>query len=212
MRQSRRYHSLVSPRELESVAKFISSASRLCILTGAGISTGSGIPDYRGPNGSYKHGHVPMQENAFTTTNEARQRYWARSFAAYPTFRNAKPNAAHFGVASLLQKGFAHGVITQNVDLLHEAAGVSSPLHLHGTLRTATCLTCGAEHCRDALQATMTSLNSSLDANALFFDELRPDGDAPISDEVIQQVPHSSLCMCNFISLKFQCVRVVAEF
>src|SRR5690606_28352541 len=102
------------------------------VLTGAGMSTASGIPDYRGPDGQRRV--QPMQHAEFTGSAEARRRYWARAFSGWERFAAARPNVAHRAVAALEQVGVVTGVITQNVDGLHQEAGARSVLELHGSL------------------------------------------------------------------------------
>ena len=127
------------------------------VLTGAGISTDSGIPDYRGPDGTRRV--TPMQHGEFVGSSEARQRYWARSFIGWQRFSRAEPNAAHHAVADLQRRGVLGPVITQNVDGLHQAAGSRDVTELHGSLAEVVCLTCGDRSDRDLLQARMAEAN-----------------------------------------------------
>ena len=108
-------------------------AGKVLVLTGAGVSTESGIPDYRGPGGSL-HDHRPMTYQEFRYDDVARQRYWARSYVGWRRMRRAEPNRAHYALAELEQLGAVSGVITQNVDGLHARAGSSRLLALHGDL------------------------------------------------------------------------------
>ena len=167
------------------------SASHLVVLTGAGISTDSGIPDYRSPAGSYSKGHRPMQHDEFVGTEEARVRYWSRSMRGWRPFASKQPNAGHLSLAALERAGIVRQLITQNVDGLHSKAGSRDVLELHGTSHTTSCLSCGAPEPRAALQTRLVALNYwqlasrhplvadlvDLDARA---DDLRADGDAEV--------------------------------
>lgn len=153
------------------------------MLTGAGCSTESGIPDYRG-EGARHRPRAPIQHHEFVTRAEVRQRYWARSILGWPRFCSARPNEGHRALAALEQHGVVHGVLTQNVDGLHQAAGSARVLELHGALSRVKCLACGAPESRDALQHRLTVLNPG------FLDEhealVRPDGDAEIADALVR--------------------------
>ena len=148
------------------------------VLTGAGISTDSGIPDYRGPDGTRKV--TPMHLSEFVASSGARQRYWARSFVGWRRFHAARPNEAHHLVTELQERGAVGPVITQNVDGLHQAAGTRDVVELHGSLVDVVCLTCGARVDRPSLDARMAAENPGFDADS---DEIRPDGDVRL-DEV----------------------------
>jgi len=149
-------------------------------LTGAGVSTDSGIPDYRGPNARPA---TPMQYAEFVGDPRARQRYWARSLLGWRSFGAATPNAGHHALAGLQRVTPGLGVITQNVDGLHAQAGSSPVVDLHGRISDVACLTCGDISPRAELQARLEDANphvtGSLPAGHA---ELRPDGDAEIDD------------------------------
>jgi len=148
-------------------------------LTGAGVSTDSGIPDYRGPNSVRA---TPMQYSEFVGSADAQQRYWARSYLGWRRIGRAKPNAGHRALADLETAGLA-GVITQNVDGLHAAAGSRYVINLHGDIATVVCLDCGDRSARSALQHRLGSVNPEIDEPpVLEHAELRPDGDAVARD------------------------------
>jgi NAD-dependent SIR2 family protein deacetylase len=128
-------------------------------LTGAGISTDSGIPDYRGPNGSYMRGHKPMWHDEFMGSHRNQQRYWSRSTAGWEFFSAARPNAAHAALARLEAAGKLSGVITQNVDSLHQRAGSAHVVDLHGVNARTVCMSCGAHACRQQLHSKLSALN-----------------------------------------------------
>lgn len=154
---------------------------RLAVLTGAGCSTESGIPDYRGPE-TARRARNPVQFKAFVSDPEARRRYWARSVVGWPRFRAARPNLGHAALAALERAGAALGLITQNVDRLHHAAGSRRVVELHGALHEARCLTCGARERRDDVQARLLEANPGYDVRAA---ELAPDGDAELPQALI---------------------------
>jgi NAD-dependent deacetylase sirtuin 4 len=131
---------------------------RTLVLSGAGISTESGIPDYRGPNGSMRK-RRPMLYREFVASADARRRYWARSALGWTRVSTALPNAGHAAIARLEQLEFVTGVITQNVDGLHQAAGNICVLELHGSLSEVRCLSCGLPEMRDHLQARLVEQN-----------------------------------------------------
>ena len=148
-------------------------------LTGAGCSTDSGIPDYRGPDGVQRR-RPPVQYAEFVKSAERRQRYWARSVAGWGRFSSATPGASLRALVALEEAGALRGIITQNVDRLHHAAGSRRVVELHGALARVRCMACGAFEARDALQARLLALNPDYvrDASAL-----APDGDSEIDDE-----------------------------
>ncbi|CAN0096034.1 unnamed protein product, partial [Sphacelaria rigidula] len=130
------------------------------ILTGAGVSTDSGIPDYRGPQGSYSRGHKPMMHGEFISSEANRKRYWARSVFGWSSFSAARPNAAHFALAALEAAGKISGIITQNVDGLHQKAGNRNVVDLHGRNDKVECLSCGLKANRNAHQMHLARLNA----------------------------------------------------
>ncbi len=148
----------------------------LAILTGAGISTDSGIPDYRGPEGSMrKRNPIPYRE--FVGSESGRRRYWARSTVGWPRAGIARPNAAHLALARLEEDGLLTGLITQNVDGLHQQAGSASVIELHGSLSSVVCLECGARESRRDLQTRLEALNPGWQERRA---EIAPDGDAEL--------------------------------
>jgi len=154
----------------------------VAVLTGAGISTESGIPDYRGPE-TRRRARNPIQYRDFLHKPESRRRYWARSMLGWPRFSRAAPNLGHAALVRLERAGFVRGLLTQNVDGLHLAAGSHEAIELHGALRSVVCMTCGALSCRDALQRALEAENPEL---ATAHVELAPDGDAELDDERLQ--------------------------
>lgn len=149
-------------------------------LTGAGISTDSGIPDYRGPESPRA---TPMMYGEFVGSAQARQRYWARSFLGWQRMRFAHPNAGHLALAELAAYGL-NGVITQNVDGLHHAAGSDPVIDLHGRISDVICLDCGQITDRADYQQRLLELNPQITTSEedLRHAELRPDGDAVVDD------------------------------
>ncbi|MFE7932660.1 NAD-dependent protein deacetylase [Streptomyces sp. NPDC057456] len=157
------------------------SAGGVLVLSGAGISTESGIPDYRGEGGSLSR-HTPMTYQDFTADARARRRYWARSHLGWRTFGRARPNAGHRAVTAFARHGLLSGVITQNVDGLHQAAGSEDVVELHGSLGRVVCLSCGAFSPRRELAARLEEANADFEPVAA---AINPDGDADLTDEQV---------------------------
>lgn len=158
---------------VEDLAGLLATRSAV-VLSGAGCSTGSGIPDYRGPDGRLKT-RMPMTYQEFVGSPGARARYWSRSVAGWPRIRDARPNRAHGALVRLEDAGAVRGVITQNVDGLHQAAGSRAVLELHGGLARVRCLECGERRDRDDFQDRLLRLNPG---TPLSDAPLAPDGDA----------------------------------
>ncbi len=159
-----------------SLQDFIGAHGRLFVLTGAGCSAPSGIPDYRDADGRWKRPQ-PVTYQAFMGGEATRRRYWARAFVGWRRFRAAKPNAAHRALARLERSGRSEILLTQNVDRLHQAAGSASVIDLHGRLDRVRCMGCGALHPREATQERIAAMNPGW----LAFDATdAPDGDADL--------------------------------
>jgi NAD-dependent SIR2 family protein deacetylase len=170
--------SVVSTITSTAVADLLRGRSWVA-LTGAGMSTDSGIPDYRGPTSVRA---TPMQYSEFVGSTDAQRRYWARSHLGWRRIGRAHPNPGHRALADLEAAGLA-GVITQNVDGLHSAAGSTRVINLHGDIATVVCLECGDRSARSELQRRLTSANPKLEQpQVLQHAELRPDGDAIAKD------------------------------
>jgi NAD-dependent SIR2 family protein deacetylase len=151
------------------------------VLSGAGLSTDSGIPDYRGASGSLRR-HTPMTYQTFTRDPRGRHRYWARSFVGWRQIRGARPNDGHRAVGDLQAAGLVDGVITQNVDGLHQAGGARDVVELHGGLDRTVCLGCGDVADRAALDERLREANPHFGPRT---DEINPDGDAELPDDVL---------------------------
>jgi NAD-dependent SIR2 family protein deacetylase len=167
------------------------SAGGVLVVTGAGISTDSGIPDYRHPDGSSRHAD-PMTIDRFTGPVWERQRYWARAHLGWSRIGEARPNASHRAVAALERAGFVHGVVTQNVDGLHRAAGSERVIDLHGRLDTVVCLSCGERRPRVEVGLRLAALNpgfadavAAATAGADVHVPERPDGDVDLPDDLV---------------------------
>jgi len=166
------------------------------ILSGAGLSTESGIPDYRGPTGLARQasGSSPMTYQTFTGSAAARRRYWARSYLGWRHIARAVPNHGHRAVAELSRRGLLTGIITQNVDGLHQAAGASEVTELHGSLHRVRCLSCGQRTSRTGLDRRLAAANPGWDAEKATV--IKPDGDAVLAAEATEsfQVVGCSSC------------------
>ncbi|MEX1907286.1 NAD-dependent protein deacetylase [Janibacter sp. Y6] len=185
-----------TPETFREIADVLSRGPALA-LTGAGMSTDSGIPDYRGPDGTRRV--TPMHLSEFIGSSAARRRYWARSYVGWRRFSAARPNRAHELVTHLQERGQVGGVITQNVDGLHQAAGSTGVVELHGSLAEVVCLACGAREARAALDERMAQRNPGFDADS---DEIRPDGDVRL-EEVEVEAFEAPLCLvCGSDMLK----------
>ncbi len=168
----------VGDAEIEQLVAVL-RGRRITALTGAGCSTESGIPDYRGPE-TRRRARNPVQYRDFVRDPSARRRYWARSMVGWPRIADARPNPAHRALADMERDGVLVGLITQNVDRLHQAAGSTRVIELHGALAEVLCWDCGARESRASVQARLLSLNPNLgDSSA----ELAPDGDAELVGE-----------------------------
>ena len=153
---------------------------RIVALTGAGISTESGIPDYRGPDRPPRV-RDPMQHREFVDKPEMRTKYWARSMIGWPRMAEAQPNAGHRALVRLEERGVLAGVITQNVDGLHTAAGSREVVELHGALRRVRCLACGEVTSRDYMQQRLIEHNPRHVGDA----RIQPDGDVELPDALV---------------------------
>jgi NAD-dependent SIR2 family protein deacetylase len=174
---------------LDALAELLAT-HRTLVLSGAGISTDSGIPDYRGPDAAPR---APMRYQTFLRDAAARRRYWARSSVGWPVTARAKPNPAHGAIARMERRGAVGGVLTQNVDGLHQQAGSRRVLELHGSLAAVICLDCGVRSARAVLQERMKRANPGFHAEA---DDVAPDGDVEIPDALTRDyvVPTCTTC------------------
>ena len=169
---------------MSALWEFIQRHPRLAVLTGAGVSTSSGIPDYRDEQGEWKRTR-PVEFRPFITRPEVRQRYWARSTLGWPIIAQAKPNAAHSALAQLEALGFVELLITQNVDGLHTTAGSRNVIDLHGSLDVVRCMQCENTQSRAELQTRLLADNPTWsEAQAL----VAPDGDVDIERDCSQFV------------------------
>lgn len=164
----------------------------VCVITGAGVSTGSGIPDYRDGDGNWKRS-PPVQYRDFVNGEAVRKRYWARSFSGWPMFAAARPGAAHVALARLERFGIVANLVTQNVDRLHQHAGSQSVVDLHGRLDVVRCLACNGLVGRDVFQARLREANPGWEASRA---RIAPDGDADLEgvDFNVFEVPACEAC------------------
>jgi NAD-dependent SIR2 family protein deacetylase len=153
------------------------------VLSGAGMSTESGIPDYRGPAGAATRRQAPMTGQAFRRSADARRRYWARSHLGWGLVSRAEPNQGHLAVRVLEELGVVVGTITQNVDGLHQAAGSRAVVDLHGRLDRVVCLGCGSRTAREDLRRRLETANPGW---ATDVQATHPDGDVELDDEAVE--------------------------
>jgi NAD-dependent protein deacetylase/lipoamidase sirtuin 4 len=166
---------------------------RFVALTGAGCSTESGIPDYRG-QGVPRRPRTPIQGPEFRRSPSLRRRYWARALEGWGRFQAAPPNAGHLALARLEASGKLAGIVTQNVDRLHHAAGSRRVVELHGALADVVCLACGALEARSSVQARLLNLNPGWGESSA---EMAPDGDADLSAERLESFRQADCLTCE---------------
>jgi NAD-dependent SIR2 family protein deacetylase len=166
---------------IDDLRRWIADHRRVVVLTGAGCSTASGIPDYRDEQGEWKR-RPPVMFQAFRTQDSTYRRYWARAFAGWPRFTAAEPGAAHHALAAWERAGSVARLVTQNVDGLHQRAGHRDVIDLHGRLDVVACLTCRDRTSRASVQAAMAAANAQWNASAA----TAPDGDADIDPAAIE--------------------------
>ena len=164
--------------DMHSLGDFLSENDSVVVLSGAGVSTASGIPDYRDRNGEWKQSE-PMHFGEFRSSIVARRRYWARSFIGWQRFSRARPNAAHRALAEFESTGKVGTLVTQNVDGLHRDAGSRSLIELHGVLNKVRCCDCHTTIDRDQYQAALKQANPGWHAEVFRF---KPDGDAVLAE------------------------------
>ncbi|KAH7424675.1 hypothetical protein KP509_11G019000 [Ceratopteris richardii] len=192
--------------EITSLYQFLQNSHKLVVLTGAGISTESGIPDYRSPNGAYSTGFKPITHQEFMRSERSQKRYWARSYVGWKKFLHAEPGPTHTAIAKLRLRGYVYDIITQNVDRLHHQAG-DNAFELHGTTHEVICLNCSNITSRKEFQNRIKELNPEW---ALAVEDMekgtgisspgmqqRPDGDIEIDESFWQgrlQIPTCEWC------------------
>lgn len=176
---------------------FVRQHPRLFVLTGAGVSTASGIPDYRDGNGAWKRPQ-PVTYQAFMGDAHTRQRYWARSLVGWRVMGHAQPGAAHHALAALERQGRVETLLTQNVDGLHDAAGSQRIIDLHGRIDTVRCMACERRFPRADLQQTLLERNP---AWAALQARTAPDGDADLEglDFASFDVPSCPFCATGLL-------------
>ena len=177
---------------MSELYNFIRQYPRLFVLSGAGVSTDSGIPGYRDAEGRWKR-TPPVLLHDFLSDQSVRQRYWVRSMVGWRVVAGANPNIAHHGLAWLEAAGRLQQLVTQNVDGLHQRAGSINVIELHGNLRRVRCLDCGAEHSRESVQRTLEAENPDfLGASAM----VAPDGDADVESYCVDAFRIPSCVSC----------------
>lgn len=174
-----------------SLFDFIQRYPRLLVITGAGISTDSGIPDYRDQEGQWKR-KQPVQHGDFMKHASVRQRYWGRSLIGWPVMRDAQPNAAHQALAELEALGHIELLVTQNVDSLHQQAGSQNVIDLHGRSNQVRCMHCDYQTSRNQVHHLCAELNPDF---TQFSADTAPDGDADLEVDFSHfNVPNCPVC------------------
>jgi NAD-dependent SIR2 family protein deacetylase len=178
-----------------ALADFVRCHPRLLVLTGAGCSTASGIPGYRDRDGAWS-ARAPVHYREFVDSDHARRRYWSRSLLGWQRVASAEPNAAHRALAALERAGAVRGLVTQNVDGLHQRAGSRRVVDLHGRLDEVECLGCGGRVSRHDVQRQLLAWNPGFaDTLSAASAPARPDGDAQLDADLSAfQVPHCPSC------------------
>lgn len=193
------------PQALAQITAQLKDARRhggVMVLTGAGVSTDSGVPDYRGPQGSLSR-HRPMTYQEFRYDAAASHRYWARSFVGWRVMAQARPNRTHYALVELERAGYVRGVVTQNVDGLHAAAGQRNVVALHGDLAQVACLNCGATEDRHQLDARLTAANPGyVEALQVNQDMVNPDGDVSLAEKDVANFRMVGCLVCGSPRLK----------
>jgi len=198
-------HVAMLESQYRALEDFILSARKLLVLTGAGLSTESGIPDYRSEGvGLYdRTKHRPIQHMEFMTDPQARRRYWARNYVGFPVFISKVPNTAHKVLAEMERFNQMEWLVTQNVDRLHQKAGSSKVTELHGTTNIVACQRCSYVTDRESFQSYMQNCNREFTAEII---NVTPDADAEIDIELIKMF-NTPLCPdCGSDLLKPQVV------
>lgn len=182
------------PEAVQTIARRLAEGP-VVVLTGAGLSTASGIPAYRDRHGQWQHAR-PIQHQEFLRAEHVRRRYWARSFVGWPIMGRAAPNAGHRALAALEQQGRVSAIITQNVDGLHQQAGSRRVIELHGSIGRVCCLDCRASHARADVQTWLQAANAGLSLPARGVQRPAPDGDAHLEDAMYAgfRVPDCPAC------------------
>jgi NAD-dependent SIR2 family protein deacetylase len=160
----------------DPLSRFVRRHSRLFVLSGAGVSTGSGIPDYRDEQGRWKR-NPPVNGRDFVGSEAVRRRYWARSMIGWPAIAQARPNPAHRALARLQQASCVYRLVTQNVDGLHQRAGSEQVIELHGSIARVVCTACAAGVPRSEIQRWLEAANPAYTRRCA---ASAPDGDADI--------------------------------
>ncbi|XP_054169277.1 NAD-dependent protein deacylase Sirt4-like [Oppia nitens] len=194
-------HRKVTNIEIKLLQQFMDSTDRVLVLTGAGISTESGIPDYRSEGvGLYdRKGHKPIQYQDFLRSDDIRRRYWARNYCGWTRFSSFEPNVGHKCLAEWERRRRVHTVVTQNVDRLHYKAGSENVIEIHGNAFVVKCLYCRYRVSRYLFQQILKQLNEDIITNDILnqSNTLRPDGDIDIDSKFMQQFRYPSCPRCD---------------
>ena len=183
-----------SKAHLQRLKEFIKGKENLVLLSGAGLSKGSGIPTYRNRSGKWTR-QTPITHQDFISKKTARQQYWLRSFNGWPAFSAAIPSASHLAITKLEKNNFLKTVVPQNVDRLHQKAGTKKVIDLHGRLDEVTCMKCHCVFEREAIQSKLKTMNPFL----LQANNMAPDGDADVNQELTHAIAIPTCDQCEGI-------------
>ncbi|XP_063703358.1 NAD-dependent protein deacylase Sirt4 [Culicoides brevitarsis] len=199
-------HEPATEEQIKSLQDFLIDKPNTLVLTGAGISTESGIPDYRSDGvGLYaRSNHKPVQHQEFLKSADIRKRYWARNFIGWESFSRKEPNATHYALARFEREARISGIVTQNVDRLHTKAGSKNVTELHGSGYEVGCLSCSYEIDRHEFQVILKQRNPDVSTPEIMANMVRPDGDVDLPQEIIDNfhVPPCPSCKNGFLKPK----------
>ena len=203
---------LAQSNEVEQLQSFVRNAKKLLVITGAGTSTESGIPDYRSEGvGMYARTSVrPIQYQEFIRSADVRRSYWARNFIGWPYFESAQPNEAHLALSEWERKGKLHWLVTQNIDLLHQKAGSKRLTTLHGSSSGVVCLSCRSITDRWSFQEVLRQHNPEWHAQPIL---VSADSDAILTEEQVKgfQASPATVLLVTSFTVKASCIKLIQE-
>lgn len=199
-------HNPARQEDIKALENFLIDKPNTLVLTGAGISTESGIPDYRSEGvGLYaRSNHKPIQHQEFVKSSATRKRYWARNYIGWESFSRREPNSTHYSLAKFEREGRISGIVTQNVDRLHTKGGSKNVIELHGSGYEVICLNCDYMIDRHEFQMILKQMNPTVSQPDVISSMIRPDGDVDLPQKVVDgfQIPACPKCENGFLKPK----------